>query len=1214
MLYQKKMGIILLLLIAWSLSFSAKGENNPCRKSTEGTEFWFGFMESRNYSNVHYVEVTVTAREQTNITITVGESENTNLYEQSFVVNANSSLQIQLPWNLVEAIGSEEVQNKGIHLISEKPVNVYALNWDRNSADVAVIYPIGSLGNEYFAMCYEPDIDLNNPQNGNGRNSEFVILAVEDSTTVHITPSKVTDKLRQKDSTFTISLDKGEVYQVQSENKVNSSSQGQGDLTSSHVIADKPIAFYSGSLSTRVPVGKCCWDHLYEQIPPIRAWGREYYTVPLKSREQDRYRIMAAQDQTTVYITGITPFVLNRGEYKELVFYHNEPKRIFGDKPILVAQFSQSRDVDNNYTNGNGDPFMIILSSITQSKNDVTFVAYNSNQISKYYINIITLTEEVNNIRFDGSSISNEFQKFPEGEYSYAQKVITPGNHRILNTNKDLGFLAYVYGYGGVESYGYGVGFNLDLVLDLGKSINFNGDTLLLCHGDSITLDAGPYFDTYNWRTGETTQQLTVTKGGKYQVKTTTVDGCELEDSIFIFVSNPRTDLGIEYEENCAPYSIELDANDGFQKYVWQNQKDDTLSTNRYYTANETGEYRITAYNKYNCPARDTMNLVVFPVPDVNIEGNKLNCGIKKTELKAIITGAPEPLWNYDGSFSWSSNSSKVIFTEAEHKKVNIEVTEWGEYDIFYELKTLDSCSNGDTFKIEFQPTPTSDFLFVEKPDDKCKGYSREVKYAGNASEKANYYWDYGGAKLLDSISWGNFIVSIGAYNTNPFLSLFVEENGCRSDTTSSLLGANPNFVLGTTKARGCDSMNVSFRGELKVEDALDFEWDFGDGSPISNQREVEHFYSQPGFYDVSLTITNTLSGCQIGFQIDSMIKIFPTPTAKIIADASICYPDSAEIIYANNIDSSVCTWSFDGAHQSGSGNDSITMVLDEAFGKATLTVNEFGCISTPAEITLKRKPHFDFSTDSEEGCQPYSTDIIAIPYDDNLSFTWLKDSLPYPVGSLANYLFPDTGRVGISLLAQSLETGCTDTLTKKDWIWVHPKPIAAFEVDYPVALLEHSTITYFNHSEYAKFYSWNFGDESTSIEENPLHTFTELGEYNSQLVAESEYGCKDTTDLLIKILPFSVFTPNAFRPDSEIPENRTFMPVGVGADDQRFNLKIFDRWGQIIFETNSPHDVWDGTNKNGDEAPMGNYVWISNYFDIQGFEHKQKGQVLLIR
>ena len=128
------------------------------------------------------------------------------------------------------------------------------------------------------------------------------------------------------------------------------------------------------------------------------------------------------------------------------------------------------------------------------------------------------------------------------------------------------------------------------------------------------------------------------------------------------------------------------------------------------------------------------------------------------------------------------------------------------------------------------------------------------------------------------------------------------------------------------------------------------------------------------------------------------------------------------------------------------------------------------------------------------------------------------------------------------------------------------------------------------------------------------MHTYTELGEFLAQLYVESEFGCKDTTEFLIKILPFNVFTPNAFRPDSEITENRTFMPVGVGADMSRFKLKIFDRWGQLVFETDTPENPWDGTTKKGTSAPMGNYIWISHFYDVQGYEHNQKGQVILIR
>lgn len=1205
--------ILIFLTVTFSLLW-ARAEENLCKKSTEGTDFWFGFMESRNYHSAHFLEITVTARESTNFRVTIGNEETP--FGETYSVNANGSYQLKIPWELVEATGSEEIQNKGIHLVSEKPVNVYGLNWDNNSADVAVIYPVESLGNEYFAMCYNVHIhERNDGSYGNGRNSEFMVVAAEDSTEVVIIPSVQTEKLVNPGDTIFITLNKGEVYQVQSKNKENT--PAQGDLTSSYILSNKPVAFYSGSLGTTIPAenGTSAWDHLYEQIPPIHAWGREYYTVPLRSREQDRYRIMAAENNTVVKITGMADIKLNRGEFKEIILFYNQPARIIAEKPILVAQYSQSKSVDNNFTGGNGDPFMIILSSTSQVKNDVTFVAYNSNQIKKYFVNIITLTSEIENIRFNDQIIASEFKKFPEGDYSYVQKSILAGNYRIHNTNPDRGFLAYVYGYGGVESYGYGVGFNLNLVLDLGESINFNGDTLLLCQGNEITLDAGPYFDHYLWNTGDTLQTLKVKTGGKYQVQTSTIDGCKLEDSIFVFVSNPEIQLETNYGEGCSPYSIKLSAKDGFKKYVWQNELHDTISTEKVIELNSTGEYYLTVFNEYNCPARDTMELIVFPVPNIKIEGEKLICGKKTSHLKVSLTNAPEETWNYAGSVVWSSNdSAAVVLKNPSQTSIEINVANWGEYEFYYQLKTIDGCIRKDTFTVEFQPTPTSTFQYVENPEDKCEGYSREVKYTGNASPNANLLWDFGGAKLIDSLNWDNFTVSVGAFNTNPYLTLIVEENGCWSDTTSSLLGANPKFKLETNKARGCDSLSVLFTGILEVEDELLFEWDFGDGSPISNEREINHFYSDIGFYNVGLTITNKLSGCKIGFQIDSMIKVFPTPTAHITADIERCYPDSAKLIYSHFIDSSICFWEFENAHLIDQSRERIWMYLDEPFSRAILTVDEFGCKSKPAEIQLKRKPQFNLLVDKNEGCQPYELEIFTESNDKQLDYYWLQDSSYNNLGQSAKYTLRDSGFNAIEVIANSAETGCIDTLIKKDWIYVHPKPNAMFEVDYQKALLEQATITYTNLSGNATFFNWDFGDNNYSSKQNPQHTYTELGEFKTTLIAESDFGCLDTSMLEIQILPFSSYTPNAFRPDSEIMENQTFMPVVIGADPNRFNIKILDRWGQIIFQSNSPDIPWDGTSGNGNPAPSGNYVWVSKYFDIQGFEHQQSGQVLLIR
>jgi len=1178
-----------------------KVSDPKCHRSTEGKEFWFGFMQGRNNSGNKYLEITVTARETANFNIYIGK--NTTAFYTG-LVQANRSVQVRIPKELAEPTGSETIQNMGIRLVTDLPVNVYALNWDSNSADVAVIYPVESLGTEYYAMCYEPNV--NNNVN-HGRNSEFVIVAAHDTTKITITPSKVTDAGRQANIPFTITLNKGELYQVQSANQRNLF--GQGDLTGSYIESDKPVAFYSGSYSTTVPAvaDMSGYDHLYEQIPPVRAWGREYYAVPLLTRLADRYRVMASADNTKVLIGNQPPITLQRGQFHEFILNNNQPSRIFADKPVMVAQFSQSNNTDRNYTGGSGDPFMIILSPVSQSKNDVTFVTYVSNQIRTYYVNVVTLTSEINNIELDGAPIGNQFRPFQGTKYSYAQVIIGSGTYRLRNRNPNRGFLAYVYGYGGFESYGYGVGFNLDLVLDLGQSIDFEGDTLALCYGTTLTLDAGPYFDNFFWNTGDTTQEITISKQGLYSATASTIDGCIQHDSIFIFLSHPKTNIG-EDKSGCAPFTVQLDAGKGFTNYVWS-----TGETTQTINASKTGIYHVTAYDQYGCAARDTMQLTVFPVPKVEIKGSELVCGSKESVLNVQFTGTPEHIWR-QGQFTWTTGQpGKLKLNNPTIETTNVSVSDWGKYDIMYELTTVDNCKTGDSFIARFHQIPSSDFEFVDDPNDKCKGYNREIKYTGNASPAATFLWDYGGATRTDSLDWNRLRVSVGAYNSNPFLSLVVSEDGCVGDTTRKAIGANPDFKMNTLKSRGCDTATIYFSGELKVPDALRFEWDFGDGSPVSNLQNPVHFYTDTGKYDVNLKVTNLLTGCMIGFRTDEMVKIFRTPVAEISADPVYCYDQIMNVSFPSSIDSTICYWEFDGARKYAGENDKISVFLEQQQAKIRLRVNEYGCFSQWAETQVKRKPVFDFATDLNKGCQPLGIVASAQSPDQGLEFTWLTDSVNFK-GSPINFVLPMAGDYNLKLSALSNLTGCSDTLLKKNLVRVYPKPVAGFEPDYRTAIIGQSNLNFSNTSQLAQSWFWSFGDGFTSTEKHPRHNFTETGKYVVHLEVESEFGCLDTMTMDIEIIPFDIYTPNAFRPDSNIPENREFMPVTMGIDPLRFHLRIFNRWGELVFESKDPLHKWDGTLRNSKPAPMGNYVWRADYTDIQGFHHSLSGQVLLVR
>jgi PKD repeat protein len=837
----------------------------------------------------------------------------------------------------------------------------------------------------------------------------------------------------------------------------------------------------------------------------------------------------------------------------------------------------------------------------------VTFVAYTSSIISKYYVNIVTPTPEVNNIEFDGTIVGGFTTFTGDQRYSYLQLAINQGNHRLRNLNSTGGFVAYVYGFGGNEAYGYGVGFNLNLVLDLSENNGLSGDTVAICKGTSVKLSADPYFDNYVWNTKDSTQDITVEKSGWYSVTGTTIDGCERKDSVYGFLRDPAIYIGAD-KSGCSPFSVQLDGGAGFTKYVWN-----TGETTRKITANTSGQYIVNSYDRWGCPAKDTMQLTVYPVPVVSVAGDTLLCGSQTGTVKVNFSGTDDSIWK-GGTSQWDTGQpGKLSLSGQALASADFTVNAWGKYDIRYALTTVNKCLSKDTLQMGIFQKPTSDFTFIENPNDKCAGYSREILYTGNATSKAGFYWDFGGSKLVETIDWRRSRVSLGANNKNPFISLVVGENGCRSDTTRKAIGANPDFSMNTVKSRGCDSATIYFSGTLKVPDALKFEWDFGDVSAISNLQNPSHFYGKQGSYNVSLLITNVLTGCKTGFTIDDMVRIFNTPVAKISANPAICYDDTIPVFYTLAVDSSFSNWQFDGARKFGNGNNSIRVILDKPVVKISLQVNEYGCLSKWAETTVKRNPNFDFMADTLQNCQPMSVKVEAITKDGLLEYTWLTDTLKV-IGSEKSLFLPKPGKVTVSLAAFSTETGCRDTVTKTGWILVHPKPLAAFEVDYQAAILGQSDLTFTNKTTLAENFNWDFGDGSVSTDKDPRHNFTKLGKYPVTLFVASEFGCKDTAEMDIEILPFDIATPNAFRPDSYIDKNRVFMPFTIGVNPEKFHIRIFNRWGQVVFESKSLEYPWDGTLKNGIKAPMGNYVWLAEYYDIQGFRHQRKGQVLLIR
>jgi hypothetical protein len=669
------------VLFCFFLSFAVVADNSIdlCKYSTSGTDFWFGFMQNRTSGTTHYTEITVTSQEGATFNITYGPNETAY---GSYTVGANSYTRVTIDYTKLEPSVSESSEDKGIHLVSSNPVNVYALNYRTQSSDVAAIYPTKSLGKEYFAMCYTPTSSGTKESN-----SEFMVVATENNTTVKITPAADTDKSNKANVTFSVTLNKGQTYQVQSTSN---------DLTGSYVVSDKAIAFYSGALATPIPASSdLSYDHLYEQISPTSAWGREFYVVPLSLRTKDTYRVLAAENGTVVTIGSNTPKTLNKGKFYEFDLTSSQACKITSTKRVLLAQFCRSQKAD--VSSGVGDPFMIMLSPVTQKINDVTFVAYESSLIQNiFYVNIVALTSEVNTITLDGTNIGSRFSAFSNTKYSYAQISINKGSHRLLSTstNKDGGFLAFIYGFGdngNTESYGYGVGFNLNIQLDLrGEDLS---DTILICQGTETELDAGSYFDKYSWSTKDTTSTINVSKEGWYRVTAKTNAGCFLTDSIYVYVDTPETSLGKDTTV-CLPGEYTIVAEDGFASYQWQDG-----SSEKTFTVETTGNYWVTVTNKNGCQAIDTV-FVEVKMPVLRFAPDYQVATIDHPDITFInnTQGAMDYSWNF------GDNSAESTEVSPKH-----HYSDLGIYHVVLTATSKFGCT--DTLGMDVKIVPQSFYI-----------------------------------------------------------------------------------------------------------------------------------------------------------------------------------------------------------------------------------------------------------------------------------------------------------------------------------------------------------------------------------------------------------------------------------------------------------------------------------------------------------------------
>ncbi len=360
---------MLVCLLAATAVAAAQVERVLPRKgasSLEGTAFAVGFMQNEvsGVGTPPRLQIFISSQYDARVRINYPAAP----FEQIRLIPANTVF-VEDVLSVFEATSSEFVDRKMIEITSDVPIVVYVLNTLATSTDTYTAIPIKHLGTQYLtvnmptdhyrARSTDPALDTAR------RTSEFMVMAVEDRTTVEITPRVRTKMNRPPNVPFTVRLDSGETFLVQAAE----TALGYGDLSGSRINATKNVAVLSGHMRSSVPTNiSSSKDHLVEMLPPLQTWGKEYATTPFAVVEGgDEVRLMTADYDTHIEIVTeegiVDQWFTQPGEWRDINI--SRPALYRSDKPFFVMQFMpSSRPVDG--TNPYYDPAMVVVPPLDQ--------------------------------------------------------------------------------------------------------------------------------------------------------------------------------------------------------------------------------------------------------------------------------------------------------------------------------------------------------------------------------------------------------------------------------------------------------------------------------------------------------------------------------------------------------------------------------------------------------------------------------------------------------------------------------------------------------------------------------------------------------------------------------------------------------------------------------------------------------------------------------
>ncbi len=435
------------------------------------------------------------------------------------------------------------------------------------------------------------------------------------------------------------------------------------------------------------------------------------------------------------------------------------------------------------------------------------------------------------------------------------------------------------------------------------------------------------------------------------------------------------------------------------------------------------------------------------------------------------------------------------------------------------------------------------------------------------------------------------------------------------SDTVLIVIGKAPAVNSGADKLV-CDNQLVSLNGTVLGITSTGIWSTLGTGVFAPNDSTLSTFY-QPSLLDlvtgsVSIVLYSTHNkGCSA---VSDTVKIaFKASPIADFLDNNDCAKKAIPFTDLSTITSGSVTswsWNFGDAVTSNSINPVHTYTNPGTYTVTHVVNGSTGCTDTMIKtITIYFLPQAQFYENTPcVGNLTQFRDSSKSVSGNITSWNWNFGDATSSTLQNPGHAFSSAQNYTVSLIVTSA-FGCKDTIKKG--VTVISGPTGAFSINpNPVEALENASFTDLTTSPTAiTNWFWNFGDATASNLQNPEHSFNSVGDFNVILVVKDINGCIDTVRQEITVISLPE-VPTAFTPNGD-GQNDLFLVRG--GPFKTINVRIYNNWGQLIFETNDQLDGWNGTYKGVDQ-PIGVFVWVVEVEMLNDKIIKKTGDVTLLR